>query len=75
MGPHQLLEGGLVQIALQGELAQSLPGGLEGLHLHRVTLQPTLVTDRTAGHQGRARQTLQVLEQNNIESYIYICKQ
>uniref|UniRef100_A0AAZ3R707 Electron transfer flavoprotein subunit alpha, mitochondrial n=1 Tax=Oncorhynchus tshawytscha TaxID=74940 RepID=A0AAZ3R707_ONCTS len=40
VGAYQLLEGGLVQITLQGELAQGLPWGLSGL-LQR--FQSTLV--------------------------------
>lgn len=61
--PYQLLEGGLVQVALQGEVAEGLPGGLVGLHLHRIPLHAVVVPDRTACHQGGACHALQVLQE------------
>lgn len=47
---YQLLESGLVQVALQGEVAEGLPGRLVGLHLHRVALHGGVVSDGTASH-------------------------
>lgn len=58
---YQLLESGLVQVALQGELTQGFPWRLVGLHLHRVPLHRALVPNRAASHQGRPCQALQVL--------------
>lgn len=61
---HQLLEGRLVQVALQGELAQGFPRRLVGLNLHRVPLHGALMPDGTPGHQGRPGEALQVLTQD-----------
>lgn len=63
MWSYQLLEGGLVQVALQGEVAEGFPRRLVGLHLHRVPLHGVVVPDRTARHQSRARQALQILQE------------
>lgn len=65
--PYQVLEGGLVQVALQGEVAEGLPGRLVGLHLHRVTRGRAVVADRAARHQGRPRHALQVLGEEEGE--------
>lgn len=61
---YQLLEGGLVQVALQGKVAESFPGWLVGLDLHWVSLDGGVVSDGTSGHQRCARQALQVLPVN-----------
>lgn len=61
LNTHQLLEGWLVQVALQGELAQRLPRRLVGLNLHWVSLHRALMSDRTPGHKRRPREALQVL--------------
>lgn len=58
---HQLLEGGLVQVALQGEVTEAFPRWLVGLHLHGVSLHGAVVADGTACHQRRSCQALQVL--------------
>lgn len=59
---HQLLEGGgLLQVALQGELAERLPGRLVGLDLHGAALHGALVADGAAGHQRRPGEALQAL--------------
>lgn len=59
---HQLLEGGgLLQVALQGELAERFPGRLVGLDLHGAALHGTLVADGAAGHQRRPGEALQAL--------------
>lgn len=61
-GSHQLLEGGgLLQVALQGELAERLPGRLVGLDLHGAALHGALVADGAAGHQRRPGEALQAL--------------
>lgn len=59
---YQLLEGGLVQVALQGEVAEGFPRRLIGLHLHRVPLHRVVVADGTSCHQRSPRQALQVLQ-------------
>lgn len=59
---HQLLEGGgLLQVALQGELAERLPGWLVGLDLHGAALHGALVADGATGHQRRPSEALQAL--------------
>lgn len=58
---YQLLEGRLLQVALQREVAETFPRWLVGLHLHRVPLHSVLMPDRTACHHRSARQALQVL--------------
>lgn len=58
---HQLLEGGLVQVALQGKLAQGFPWRLVGLHLHRVPLHGALMSNRTSSNQRGSCEALQVL--------------
>lgn len=63
---HQLLEGRLVQVALQGELTEGFPWRLVGLDLHRVPLHAALVADGTPGHQRRPRETLEVLCRGSI---------
>lgn len=61
-GAHQLLEGGgRLQVALQREVAERLPGRLVGLHLHRAALHGALVPDGAAGHQRRPGEALQAL--------------
>lgn len=60
---YQLLEGWLLQVALQREVAETFPGWLVGLHLHRVPLNSVLMPDRTACHHRGARQALQVLRE------------
>lgn len=60
---YQLLEGGLVQVALQGEVAEGFPRWLVGLHLHGIPLHGVLVSDGTACHQSCARQALQILQE------------
>lgn len=57
------MEGGLVQVALQGEVAEGFPRWLVGLHLHGIPLHGVVVADGTACHQRCARQALQVLEE------------
>lgn len=61
---YQLLESGLVQVALQGEVAEGFPGRLVGLHLHWVALHGGVMSDGTASHQRGARQALEVLQVN-----------
>lgn len=58
---HQLLEGGLVDVALQGEVAEHFPGRLVALHLHRVGLQAAVVPLGAGGHHGGPRHPLDVL--------------
>lgn len=58
---YQLLEGWLLQVALQREVAETFPRWLVGLHLHGVPLDSVFVPDRTACHHRGARQALQVL--------------
>lgn len=59
---HQLLEGGgLLQVALQGELAERLPGRLVRLDLHGAALHGALVADGAAGHQRRPGEALKAL--------------
>lgn len=60
-GPHQLLEGGLVQVTLEGELTERFPGRLVRLHLDCAALHGALVTDGAARHQGRPGQSLEAL--------------
>lgn len=64
---YQLLEGGLLQVALQGEVAEAFPGRLVGLDLHRVALHGGVVSDGTASHQRGARQALQILRGNTTD--------
>lgn len=59
-----MLEGGLVQVALQGEVAEGFPGRLVGLHLHGVALHGGVVSDGAASHQRGARQALEILQGN-----------
>lgn len=61
---YQLLEGGLLQVALQGEVAEAFPGRLVGLDLHGVPLHGGVVSDGTASHQRGARQALEILRGN-----------
>lgn len=58
---YQLLEGWLVQVALQGEVAEGFPGRLVRLDLHWVALHGGVVSDGTSGHQCGTRQALQIL--------------
>ena len=60
-GPHQLLEGGLVQVTLESELAERFPWRLVRLHLDCTALHGALVADGAARHQGRPGQSLQAL--------------
>lgn len=60
-GPHQLLEGRLVQVTLEGKLAEGFPRWLVRLHLHCAALHSALVTDGAARHQGRSGQSLEAL--------------
>ncbi|KAK6318232.1 hypothetical protein J4Q44_G00115230, partial [Coregonus suidteri] len=62
VGAYQLLEGWLVQVTLQGELAQGLPWGLVSLHLYWVPLDRVVVSNWTACHQRRTRQPLKILQ-------------
>lgn len=62
---HQLLEGRLVQVGLQGEVAEGFPWRLEGLDLHRIPLHTVVMTDRTACHQRGACQALQILQEEH----------
>lgn len=57
------MEGGLVQVALQGEVAEGFPRCLVGLHLHSIPLHGVVVPDRTACHQRCACQALQILQE------------
>lgn len=61
---YQLLEGGLLQVALQGEVTEALPGRLVGLDLHWVSRHGAVVSDWTASHQRGARQALEILRDN-----------
>lgn len=60
-GPHQLLEGGLVQVALECELAKGLPRRLVRLHLDGAALHRILMADGAARHQRRPSQSLEAL--------------
>ena len=60
-GPHQLLEGGLVQVTLEGKFAEGFPRWLVRLHLHCAALNSTLVADGAARHEGRPGQSLEAL--------------
>lgn len=60
---YQLLEGRLLQVALQREVAEAFPRWLVRLHLHRVPLNCVLMPDRTACHHGGSREALQVLRE------------
>lgn len=60
-GPHQLLEGGLVQVTLEGKLAEGFPRRLVRLHLDCAALHSTLMADRAARHEGRPSQSLEAL--------------
>lgn len=59
--PHQLLEGGLIQVTLESELAERLPRRLVRLHFHGAALHGALVADGAARHQGRPGQSLEAL--------------
>lgn len=61
---NQLLEGRLVDVALQGEVAEDLPGRLVALHLHRVGLDAAVVPLRTGCHHRGARHSLDVLKED-----------
>ncbi len=43
-----------VQVRVQGEVGEGLPGGLVGLHLDRTQTHRRLVADRGRGHHGDA---------------------
>lgn len=58
-----MLEGRLLQVALQREVAETFPRWLVCLHLHRVPLNCVLMPDRTACHHRGAREALQVLRE------------
>lgn len=60
-GPHQLLKGGLVQVALECELAECFPGRLVRLHLDCAALHRVLMADGAACHQRRPSQSLEAL--------------
>lgn len=62
MRTYQLLEGRLVDVALQGEVAEDLPGGLVALDLHRVGLDAAVVPLRTGRHHRGPRHSLDVLQ-------------
>lgn len=65
-----MLEGRLLQVALQREVAETFPRWLVCLHLHRVPLNCVLMPDRTACHHRGAREALQVLlERERRSSY------
>lgn len=68
MMEYQLLEGRLLQVALQREVAETFPRRLVGLHLHGVPLDRALMPDRTACHHRGARQALQVLREGGSRS-------
>lgn len=58
---HQLLECGLVQVALESKLAERFPRWLIGLHFHSTALHCALMANWAAGHQGRPGQSLEAL--------------
>lgn len=60
---YQLLEGRLLQVALQREVAEAFPRWLVRLHLHRVPLNCILMPDRTACHHRGSCEALQVLRE------------
>lgn len=64
---HQLLESRLVDVALQREVAEDLPGRLVALHLHRVGLDAAVVPLRTGRHHRGARHPLDVLQEHTAE--------
>lgn len=55
------MEGRLVDVALQGEVAEDLPGRLVALHLHRVGLDAAVVSFRAGRNHRGARHSLDVL--------------
>lgn len=61
---YQLLESRLVQVGLQGKVAEAFPGWLVGLHLHWIPLHGVVVSDRTPSHQRSACQALQILAED-----------
>lgn len=63
MPSYQLLESRLVQVALQGEVAEGFPRWLVGLHLHKIPLHGVVVPDRTPRHQRCACHALQILQE------------
>lgn len=66
---YQLLEGRLLQVALQREVAEAFPRWLVRLHLHRVPLNGVLVPDRTARHHRGSCEALQVLR-DKVKTFI-----
>lgn len=63
--PYQLLESRLIQVGLQGEVAEGFPRRLVRLNLHRIPLHCVVVPNRTACHQRCACQALQVLQKHS----------
>lgn len=61
---NQLLEGRLVDVALQGEIAEDLPGRLVALDLHRVGLNAAIMPLRTGGHHWGASHSLDILQEH-----------
>lgn len=60
---YQLLEGRLLQVALQREVGEAFPRRLVRLNLHRVPLNCVLMPDRTACHHRGSCEALQVLRE------------
>lgn len=55
------MKGGLVQVALECELAECFPGRLVRLHLDCTALHRVLMADGAARHQRRPSQSLEAL--------------
>lgn len=64
-----MLEGRLLQVALQREVTETFPRWLVCLHLHRVALNCVLMPDWTACHHRGACEALQVLREKGKDAH------